>query len=86
MIIKILGTGCPKCKLLQKTVEDAVKKLGIDHKIIKVDDMEDIMKYDVMAMPALVIDEKVVLAGSIPEQKEIENILTHHKLAKDFLK
>ena len=50
MIIKILGTGCPKCKLLQATVEEAVKTLNLDCKIIKVDDMQDIMEYDIMTL------------------------------------
>jgi len=51
MIIKILGTGCPKCKLLQETVEDVSKELSLDCKIIKVDDMNDILQYDIMSMP-----------------------------------
>lgn len=86
MIIKILWTWCAKCKLLQKTVEDAVKKLELDCKIIKVDDMDDIMQYDILATPGLVIDEKVILAGKIPDEKEIVDILTHQKLSKDFSK
>lgn len=86
MIIKILGTGCPKCKLLQKSVEEAVEKMGLDCEIIKVDDMNDIMQYDVMAMPALVIDEKVVLAGKIPEVEEMTDILLHQKPSKDDTK
>ncbi|MEI7918685.1 MAG: thioredoxin family protein [bacterium] len=50
------------CKLLQKTVEDAAKKLEIDYEIIKIEDMQEIAEYDVMAMPALVINDVLVLA------------------------
>lgn len=86
MIIKILGTWCPKCKLLQKIVEDAIKELSITANVIKVDTMEEIMQYDIMSMPALVVDEKIILAGTIPTPKEMLDILEHQKLSKDFLK
>jgi protein-disulfide isomerase len=56
-----------------------IKKLELKCKIIKVDDMEDIMQYDIMATPALVIDEKVIIVGRIPNQDEIKNILTNRK-------
>lgn len=85
MIIKILGTWCSSCKLLQKTVEEAVQKLELKCQIIKVDAMEDIMQYDVMAMPALVIDEKVIFSGKIPQPQEMVDILTHQKLSNDFV-
>lgn len=84
MIIKILWTGCPKCKLLQKTVEDAVKKIWLNCEIIKVDQIPDIMKYDVISMPWLVIDEKIIFSGWIPEPEEMINILTTKKLSQDF--
>lgn len=79
MIIKILGTWCPKCKLLEQTTRDAVADLWLDAQIIKVTAMEDIMMYDIMSMPGLVINEKLVLAGKIPSKGEIKLILTLKK-------
>ncbi len=79
MIIKILGTGCPKCQLLQKTVEEAVNKIRLDCKIIKVNQISDIMQYDVMSMPWLVIDEKIIFSGRIPELEEMISILSLQK-------
>lgn len=85
MIIKILGTWCPSCKLLLKTTEEAAKTLDLKCKIIYVTDMSEIMDYDIMSLPALVIDEKVIFAGKIPQPQEMIDILTHQKLSKDFL-
>lgn len=77
MIIKILGTWCPKCKLLEKTVEEATKKIELDCTIVKVHDMEEITKYDIMSMPWLVIDDILIFSGWVPEADEIVDILTH---------
>lgn len=75
MEIKILGTGCPKCKQLEKLTREVVQKNGIDASITKVDDIMDIMNYGVMATPALVVDNKVVLKGRLPSAGEIEKLL-----------
>jgi len=75
MIIKILGTGCPKCKALQASVEWAVKELWLTATIQKVEDMNDIMQYDIMSTPGLVIDEKVVMTGKVPSVEELVKVL-----------
>lgn len=75
MIIKILGTGCPSCKALEASVEWAVKELWLDATIQKVEDMNDIMQYDIMSVPALVIDEKVVMVGKVPPLEELVKML-----------
>jgi len=75
MVIKILGTGCSKCKALYAAVEKVVKENGINAELIKVEDLEKIMSYHVMALPALVVNEKVVARGAISES-EIKKVLT----------
>jgi small redox-active disulfide protein 2 len=75
MKIKILGTGCAKCQNLETVTREAVKELGIDVDIEKVKDLADIMAYPVMATPALVINEKVVLSGKVPSKAEVAALL-----------
>ena len=65
MIIKILGTGCAKCKKLEENARQAISEAGIDATIEKVTDLDKIMDYGVMMTPALVIDEKVVSSGKV---------------------
>jgi len=79
MEIKVLGTGCLKCKTLEKLTQETVQKLGIDATISKVEDIVDIMNYGVMRTPALVINGKVVLSGRIPSENELNEILTSNK-------
>ncbi|OFX86414.1 MAG: redox-active disulfide protein 2 [Bacteroidetes bacterium GWF2_33_16] len=76
MEIKVLGTGCPKCKMLEKLTKEAVEKLGLNADVSKVEDIVDIMNYGVMRTPALVINGKIVLSGRIPSENEIKEILT----------
>ena len=59
MEIKILGTGCPKCKTLEKLTREVVEQNGIQATITKVEDITEIMKYHIMSTPALVVNEKV---------------------------
>jgi small redox-active disulfide protein 2 len=76
MEIKILGTGCPKCKTLEKLTREVVEQNGIDATVTKVEDIYQIMKYGVMTTPAMVVDEKVVIKGRIPSLEEIKQVLT----------
>jgi len=71
MKIKILGTGCPKCKKLYAEAEKAVASSGVAVELTKVEKIDDIMKYGVMMTPALVIDEEVKASGRIPPAAEI---------------
>jgi small redox-active disulfide protein 2 len=75
MEIKILGTSCSKCKALEKLTREVVVKNGIQATITKVEDITEIMKYNIMTTPALVVDEKVVLKGRVPSLEEIKQLL-----------
>ena len=72
MKIEILGIGCPKCKKTVANTEQAVKELGIEAEIVKVEKIDEIMKYSVMMTPALVIDNEVKCVGKIPTVDEIK--------------
>lgn len=74
-IIKVLGTGCPKCKATIALVEEVVKENNIDAKIIKVEDIMEIMQYNVLATPVLVVDEKITIKGRVPNKNEIIELL-----------
>ena len=73
--IQILGTGCPKCKLLTANAEAAVKALGIEAQIDKVEKIMDIMKFGVMTTPALVVDGTVKSAGKVLSADQIADLL-----------
>jgi small redox-active disulfide protein 2 len=74
-IIKILGTGCPKCQSMTGVVQDVVSANNIDASIEKVEDILKIMEFNVMSTPALVIDGQVTIKGRIPSQAEVLALL-----------
>ncbi|MEC1718939.1 thioredoxin family protein [Schinkia azotoformans] len=76
MNIKVLGTGCKKCKALEANVNEAINELGIQAQIEKVEDIPTIMKYGVMSTPALVVNEKVVSTGKLLSSAEIKSHLS----------
>jgi small redox-active disulfide protein 2 len=75
MQIKILGSGCPNCKLLEANVLKAIKEMKIKANVEKVTDIAKIIEYGVMSTPALVIDEKVVSYGKVLTSEEIKKLL-----------
>jgi small redox-active disulfide protein 2 len=75
MEIKVLGTGCAKCKSLEEITRKAVEEKGIDATIEKVEDIMQIMTFGVMTTPALVIDGKVAIKGRVPSVDEIKDLL-----------
>jgi small redox-active disulfide protein 2 len=75
MIIKILGSGCKKCKKMEANVKEALEELNLDAKVEKVEDFKEIMKYKVLTTPGLVIDEEVVSSGKLLKAKDIKKFL-----------
>ena len=75
MEIKVLGTGCPKCKTLEKVTREAVAETGINATVDKVDDIVKILEYGIMHTPGLVINGKVVLSGQVPTMKQVKEII-----------
>ncbi|OQX99336.1 MAG: thioredoxin family protein [Bacteroidetes bacterium 4572_117] len=75
MEIKVLGTGCPKCKALEKATKDVINEARLDASVSKVEDIVEIMQFGVMTTPALVINDKVVLSGRVPTIDELKKLL-----------
>jgi small redox-active disulfide protein 2 len=75
MDIKILGTGCPNCKTLEKITREVVERENIEATVTKVEDIMAIMNYGVMSTPALVVNEKVEIKGRIPSYEEVKQVL-----------
>lgn len=75
MEIKILGPGCTNCKKLEANTKEAVKALGIEANITKVEDIKEIMKYGVMRTPAIVINEKVKALGKVLAPDQIKKLI-----------
>ena len=75
MEIKILGSGCPNCKRLEKLAHEAVAELGVEANITKVQEFDKIMAYDITSTPAMVVDEVVKVSGRVPRKDEIVTLL-----------
>ncbi|MCC5945696.1 MAG: TM0996/MTH895 family glutaredoxin-like protein [Bernardetiaceae bacterium] len=73
--IKVLGTGCPKCKTTVNHAEKAVAEKGVEVQIIKIEDIQEIMEYNVMSTPALLIDDEMKVKGRVPTVEEIKGWL-----------
>jgi len=73
--LQILGTGCPKCKMLAANAEAAAKAAGIEYELLKVTDINEIMAFGVMMTPALVVDGEVKVMGKVPDPRAIQDML-----------
>jgi small redox-active disulfide protein 2 len=76
MKIEILGTGCSKCNKTKEVIEKVLKSTGVKAEVVKVEDIETILKYGVMITPAVVVDGDVKIAGKVPDEKEIKKWIT----------
>ena len=71
LTIKVLGSGCANCKRLEQVAHKVVSEMGIEAEVIKVTEYPEIMAYNIMSTPGLVINEKVVSTGRIPTPAEV---------------
>jgi small redox-active disulfide protein 2 len=74
--IKVLGPGCPKCKTTYNNVLEAVKQMGIEADVTKIEDIEEMMKYNVLTTPVLMINDVAKVKGRIADVKEIKELLS----------
>lgn len=75
MKVKVLGPGCAKCKTTYLLVEKVIKESGLDVELTKVDDIMEMMSYNIMTTPAVVVDGEVKIKGRVPSEREIKEIL-----------
>ncbi|MCK5114610.1 MAG: TM0996/MTH895 family glutaredoxin-like protein [Phycisphaerae bacterium] len=74
--IQILGTGCPKCKMLAELVGKAVDELGLECEVEKIEDINDIVGFGVMMLPGLVVDGEVKLSGKVPNLNDLKAMIS----------
>jgi small redox-active disulfide protein 2 len=79
MEIKVLGTGCPRCKTLERNTREVVAEMGIVATIEKEEDIVKIMEYGIMHTPALVINGKVAVSGRVPSAAEIKELIHNNQ-------
>lgn len=74
--IQVLGTGCPKCNKLAAQAEEAARGLGIDYELEKITDLTEIIKFNVMMTPALVVDGQVKVSGRVPSMDDLKQMIS----------
>jgi small redox-active disulfide protein 2 len=77
LTIKVLGSGCANCKKLEAVTRQVVSEMGVEAEVVKVTEYPDIMAYNIMSTPGLVINEKVVSSGRIPSPAEITTFVAN---------
>lgn len=75
MEIKVLGPGCSKCKTTYQVIEKVIKENNLDVKLTKVDDIMEMMNYNIMTTPAVVVDEVVKIKGQVPTESDVKKML-----------
>ena len=74
-VIKVLGTGCPKCQSMTNVVKEVVSENNIDATVEKIEDIMEIMQYNVLSTPVLVVDEEIKIKGRVPSKDEVIELL-----------
>jgi small redox-active disulfide protein 2 len=75
MEIKVLGPGCNRCKTTYQVIEKVIRENNLDVKLTKVDDLMEMMKYNIMTTPAVVVDEVVKMKGQVPTESDVKKLL-----------
>ncbi|MGJ1014380.1 thioredoxin family protein [Bacteroides salyersiae] len=75
MEIKVLGTGCAKCKTTYQVIEKVIVENNLDVKLTKVEDIVEILNSGIMATPAVMVDGEVKIKGHVPSEKEVKQVL-----------
>lgn len=75
MEVKVLGPGCAKCKTTYNVIEKVIKENNLDVKLTKVDDIMEMVSYNVMTTPAVVVDEVVKMKGQVPTESDVKKLL-----------
>ena len=75
MEIKVLGPGCARCNTTYQVIEKVIKENNLDVKLTKVDDIMEMMNYNIMSTPAVVVDEVVKLKGTVPTEADVKKLL-----------
>ena len=81
MKIKILGTGCAKCHQLEQSVKEVLKEMQVEASVEDVRDIKKILEYPILMTPGLVIDEKLVLSGKVPDKKELSRYISDAQIS-----
>lgn len=76
--VKVLGSGCSKCKTLEKSTRKAIEELNIDAEVEKIEDIQQIIGYGILQAPGLVINESIVLSGEVPKIEKLKEIIAKH--------
>ena len=75
MEVKVLGPGCAKCKTTFQVIENVIKENNLDVKLTKVDDIMEMMSYNIMTTPAVVVDGEVKMKGQVPSESDVKRLL-----------
>lgn len=75
MEIKVLGPGCAKCKTTYNVIEKVIRENNLDVKLTKVDDIMEMVSYNIMTTPAVVVDEVVKMKGQVPTESDVKKLL-----------
>ncbi|MFZ5912361.1 MAG: thioredoxin family protein [Chloroflexota bacterium] len=82
LTIKVLGSGCANCKRVEQIARKVVEEMALEAEIIKITDYNDIMKYNILSTPGLVVNEKVISSGRIPTPAEVTTFVTNALVAE----